>query len=453
MDAIRRFAEHVVSATYDHLPAAAVCATKTFIFDSIGVAIAGSSDPWAPRLASAVAAWGQGDESTVWGSGQRLPAQGAALVNAYQIHCLEFDCVHEGAVVHPMATLLSAVVAHAERRGSVAGKDFLTAVALGVDVACSIGAASRALMQFFRPATAGAFGAVAAIGKLEGFDIETLINAFGIVYGHICGTLQPHVEGSPLLGLQTGFNARGALTAVDLAASGLVAPHEVLEGRYGYFKLFEGGAYDLASVTGELGLVWRVTQLSHKPFPSGRLTHGVVDGLQRLQAKYRFAADDVAGVTAVVPPLVQRLVGRPDVPSPAANYARLCLPFVAATALLRGSVDVPDFRGVRLTDASVHELARRVEIVVDDNPDENALTPQTIQVTLRNGQRCDIHLESVIGHPDRPLSREQQVGKFRRCWTYGAHRLREERGDRLIALTDRLEDMVDVRELVALTVP
>jgi len=46
-------------------------------------------------------------EATVWGTGQRLPvAAAAAMVNAYQIHSQEFDCVHEGAVVHPMAAIL-----------------------------------------------------------------------------------------------------------------------------------------------------------------------------------------------------------------------------------------------------------------------------------------------------------------------------------------------------------
>ena len=38
----------------------------------------------------------------------RTSATAAAMVNAYQIHNSEFDCVHEQAVVHPMAVLLAA---------------------------------------------------------------------------------------------------------------------------------------------------------------------------------------------------------------------------------------------------------------------------------------------------------------------------------------------------------
>src|SRR5687767_13160060 len=116
-DGVQAFAAHAAGAQLEHLPPAAVAAAKTFILDTLGVAIAGSGDPDAARLADTVATWGAGGEATVLGTGQRLPAQGAAFVNAFQIHGLEFDCVHEGAVVHPMATLLSALLAHVERRG------------------------------------------------------------------------------------------------------------------------------------------------------------------------------------------------------------------------------------------------------------------------------------------------------------------------------------------------
>jgi len=452
MDGIASFAEHVARTTYERLPPAAVLAAKTFLLDSVGVAVAGSADRWAAQLAECAAGWGEGRESTILGTRDRLPVQAAALVNAYQIHCLEFDCVHERAVVHPMATLLATLFGHAERRGGVSGRDLLAAVVVGVDVACGVGLASRAAMKFFRPATAGAFGAVAAVGKLDGFDAPTLVNAFGLAYSQISGTLQPHVEGSAALGLQMGFNARGALTAVDLAARGLVGPHEVLEGRYGYLRLFEG-AYDLAPVLAGLGTVWRVTELAHKPFPSGRLTHGAVDGLLRLKRELGFAAADVVRVTVNVPPLVKRLVGRPDIPEPVASYARLCLPFVAATALLRETVDVPDFLGERLTDPRTHALAQRVALEVEEGPDENAILPQTITVVLADGREHALRLESVLGHPANPLTREQHLDKFRRCWSYGARRLDPAKGERLIALVDRLESVPDVSELVALTVP
>jgi 2-methylcitrate dehydratase PrpD len=453
VDAISRFVEHAVSLRYEHLPPAAVEATKTFVLDTLGVAIAGSGEPWAPRIAATAARWGGGADASVIGTPARLPALSAAVVNGYQIHGLEFDCVHERAVVHPMATIMAALLAEAERRGGVDGRRLVTAVVAGVDVACSLGVAARGAMRFFRPANAGAFGAVAALGVLRSLDAVALADAFGIVYGHVSGTLQPHVEGSMQLGVQIGFNARGALTAVDLAADGVPGPRDILEGRYGYLQLFEGGEYDVAPAVAALGRTWRITELSHKPFPSGRLTHGTIDAIQRLRAEHGIAAGDVERLTARVPPLVARLVGRPAVPEPGANYARLCLPFVAAVALDRGTVDVPDFRPERLRAPDLHALARRIEVVPDGNPDENAIVPQVIEVTLRDGRRHAVTLDRVLGAPDRPLAREQHLDKFRRCWGYGCARLSDDGAGRLIALVDRLESVGDVRELIALTTP
>lgn len=450
MDAVEAFAAHVVRTRYADLPPEVVEAVKTFLLDSLGVGIAGSGEPGAAQTLAAANRWGAGREAAVWGSSVRLPAPAAALVNGHQVHALEFDCVHDGAVVHPMATLLPAAFAWIERHGPVSGRDLATAIAVGVDVAVGVGMSARGPMRFFRPATAGALGAVAALGRPAGLDAETLVAAFGIAVGHLSGTLQAHVEASPLLGLQMGFNARAALTAVDLAGEGFAAPREVLEGRYGYFRLFEGDTYDVAPALADLGRRWRVAELSHKPFPSGRLTHGVVDGLLRLRAEHGFAAADVARVTARVPPLVARLVGRPDVPAPTAAYARLCLPFVAATALLRGAVDVPDFRGDRLTAPETHALAARVFVETDGNPDENAITPQEVEVALVSGRRLGTRLASVLGSPGRPLDRQAHLAKFRRCWTYGARPLDRDRAELLIARVDALHTLADVRELVAL---
>ncbi|WP_410962047.1 MmgE/PrpD family protein, partial [Salmonella sp. SAL4359] len=75
----------------------------------------------------------------------------------------------------------------AERRGArgrpVSGKELLLATVLGVEIACTIGAASRSPMRFFRPATVGGFGVVAGAGKMAGLEASTLVDAFGILYG------------------------------------------------------------------------------------------------------------------------------------------------------------------------------------------------------------------------------------------------------------------------------
>ena len=451
-DAIDAFARHVASTGFDDIPAQAIDKAKTFILDSFGVAIAGTTGPYVAELIEAARDWGAGDAASVWGHGARLPAPSAAMVNAYQTHNSEFDAIHEGAVVHAMASILAASMSDAERRGGVSGRALLEAIVLGCDVSCGIGLGATTGLSFFRPATAGAFGALAAIGKLSGLDAEGLVDGFGLLLGQISGTMQAHREGSAALGLQLGFCTRAAVMARDLAARGVTGPHDVLEGEFGYYALFEGG-HDLAGVLPALGETWRIAEISHKPFPSGRASHGSIDALLCLRRQHGFGPEDVAHVLAEVTPLVLALTGRPMIDDPGPNYARLCIPYVGAVALLGDAVEVADFRADRLGDPDVAALARRIEVVATDNPDPNALVPQRITVRLEDGTEHTLDVETVIGHPDKPLTREQHLAKFRSNWQAGVNPLPEANGEALIEAIGRLEEIADCREIAALLTP
>src|SRR6476661_1899209 len=206
-DAAYRLAAHAAGLRFSDIPPEAVAKAKVFILDTLGVGIAGGSVPEAAPLLATARGWGEGSAVSVWGTRARLAPGAAALVNAFQVHCQEYDNLHEGAVLHAMATLLPVLLAEAELRRDVTGEALVTAVVAGVDVACSLGLAARQGWRFFRPATSGGFGAVAGLARLRGFDTARTLAAFGMQLGQASGTMQAHTEGSPLLPLQIGFNA------------------------------------------------------------------------------------------------------------------------------------------------------------------------------------------------------------------------------------------------------
>ncbi len=429
MTLIDQLLMHATTLRLAALPPAAVQAALTFITDSVAVGLAGSRHPRVPQVQQAAAAWGQGGDARDWASGTRWPAATAALLNAYQIHNQEFDCVHERAVVHPLATILPALVAVAERGARqgrpVSGAALIEALVLAVDVAATIGSAQAAPMRFFRPAMCGALGATLGLAKLCGLPREVMADAFGIAYSQLAGTMQAHVEGSPMLALQVGLASRAAVTALDLARSGFSGPRDVLEGPFGYFDLFDAPLAPrldaVQAVFNQLGHIWRITELSHKPFPTGRAAQGALDGLATLQAGHGFAAADVATVHLAAPPLILRLVGRPLKAGMDVNYARLCLPYLAATYLLQGRVGLDDFARSALDDPARHALAQRVSSGPNAIADPNALTPQTVTVTLHGGGVLTIDLPAVLGHPLRPLSAAAQRAKFDACCAHAGH--------------------------------
>jgi 2-methylcitrate dehydratase PrpD len=450
--ASERFARHVAATRYEDLPSSAIEHAKIFLLDTLGVGISGSTADGAEALLRSSSRWGIGEEALVWGTSRRVPAPTAALVNGFQIHCQEFDCVHEAAVLHPLATLLPAVFAYAERAPGVSGRDLLVALAVGVDVSTTLGAASRSPLKFFRPATAGGFGATAAVGKLAGLSVEQIVHGFGIQYAQTSGTMQPHVEGSVVLPMQVGFNARAAIQSCDMAAAGIPGPLDSFEGPFGFMRVFEG-EWDLEPGLTKLGREWQISSVSHKPFPAGRAGHGLIEGLMRFAEERPFPKSEVASVRVVGPPLINRLCARPNRPAPNGNYARLCAAFIGAKVLQHDRIGLEHYRDDALTDATTHELAKLFSMRVDENPDPNALVPHEVVVSAKDGREWRWLCTEMLASPSRRLTREQHLAKFRMCCSFSAEPLGQEQVERLITTVDRLEEVRDVRELTALITP
>lgn len=375
--------------------------------DTLAVGAAGAASREAAPMLRAAAAWGSGTEARSL-SGIALPAPSAAFANAFSIHCLEWDAVHEPAVVHALSVVTATLLAVSDRRGGSPADAFLTALAVGVDIASGLGLAAEGAMRFFRPATAGIIGATLASARLLGLDRARMADALGLAYSFLGGTMQAHVEASTALPLQIANAARAALCAVDLAAAGIDGPHDVLTGPFGYAALIEPMA--LERYTATLGAIWRISEVSIKPYPSGRASHGALGALADLRDERGVSLDSVAAIELLAPPLIERLVGRPFRPGAPQSYNRLCLAYLAPLMLRDGLIDP------RL-DTTIDTLAASVRVTVDDNPDLNALSPQVLVITLRDGTTLRRVVAANPGSPQAPLSAARARTKLDLCRT------------------------------------
>lgn len=440
----RRLAEHALSVRSQALPEPVRAAVQAFTLDTIGVGVGGAASPYAPALLQAARGWGEGREAGVWASDVRLAAPHAAFMNAFLAHCQEFDCVHEAAVLHPFTVVTPVLLAEAEARG-MTGETYVAACAAGVDVAVTLGVAATSPIQFFRPATCGLFGAVAALCRARALSQAQAMTAFGYALAFASGTMQAHVEGTPALAVQVGNAARSAFWAVDIAQAGLPGPVGAIDGPYGYLALFERTS-DLERALASLGKAWRAAEVSWKPYPTGRAAHGGIDMALQLRGQ-GLAADHLHRVVVHAPPLISQLVGRPIVTPLEVNYARLCLPYAMAVALQRGAVTLADFTPSALSDRSVHDIASRIVVVDNGVADPAAFTPQSVAATLSSGRELRAETAQLPGSPARPLTREQQLEKFAANWAFGAGDVRSAHCESLIDALDRLESLPDVGPL------
>jgi 2-methylcitrate dehydratase PrpD len=416
-----RLVEHALGLDWRAVPGAVRASAALFLHDTLCVGMAGAATPGARAVLEVASAWGEGGACSVLGRPDiRLPAPSAAFVNAFQIHCQEFDCVHEPAVLHPMATVTAALLAQAERRGPVSGEAFLISLIVGVDVAVALGLAATGPLTFFRPATAGVFGSVAALARLRGFSAEATLDAFGLALAFASGTMQSHVEGKPALPLQVANAARAAIVAADLAAAGMKGPHRSIEGPFGYLSLMET-ASDLVPVLKDLSGSRRIAEVSWKPFPTGRAAHGGLVALRTLMDRHGLCPATLDRLEFRAPPLIKRLVGRPAQLGMDVAYARLCLPWLAATALTLGEVGLGDFTAEHLADPERHALAGRITVGEDGGRDPAAFTPMVAVARTRRGETFEVRIEAMLGAPSNPLTFEQHMDKARRCVAHAGH--------------------------------
>ena len=378
---------------------------ERLLADTLAGGAAGAASPEALNLLPAVRGWGAGDEARTL-SANKMPAPSAAFFNGFAIHCLEWDAVHEPAVVHALSAVTAALLAASDRAAGSESDDFLIALAVGVDIASGLGLSATGPMQFFRPATAGVIGAALAVARLEGLSHDQMADVLGLAYSFAGGTMQAHFEASIALPLQIGRAAQAAVQAVDLVKAGLSGPHDVLEGPFGYSNLVE--PLDLSSYAASLGTVWRISEVSIKPYPSGRASHGALGALAELQNAGAVSLETVLSVELFAPPLIHRLVGRQYQHDAPMSYNRLCLAFLAPLMLRDGYIDP------RLNDA-IPSLAEKVTVTLDENPDGNAMSPQRLVVRFKDGATIERQIDANLGSPDAPMSPAQYAAKYDLC--------------------------------------
>ena len=210
MDAAYSFAKCFVDTKYENLPAEVVDATKKEILDLLGVALGGVSQPGATHVRALVMDWGGKEESSIIGSTQKVPAPNAAQANATMAHSLDFDDVHEAAVMHPGIASIPVVMAVGEAQGNLSGKEFITCTALGVDMMCRLALAttpgkSPIELGWHLTSLFGFMGSAATAARVMRLDEEKIVDAMGIGYHQCAGNGQCVKDGALTKRLGPGF--------------------------------------------------------------------------------------------------------------------------------------------------------------------------------------------------------------------------------------------------------
>ena len=113
-DATQLFVANFRGVRFEDLPPEVVSITKDQVLDFFGVALGGSSEAGVGEMRDLVLEWGGAPQSSILRFGDRVPAPNAAQVNATMAHSLDFDDVHEDAIMHPGVVAIPTALAMSE---------------------------------------------------------------------------------------------------------------------------------------------------------------------------------------------------------------------------------------------------------------------------------------------------------------------------------------------------
>lgn len=451
-DAIVPLSEHVVSARFEDAPAEAVAATKRLLLDNVAVAIAGATAPACREVIDLICDWGGKAEATIAFDGRKVPHHQAVLANVMMAHALELDDLYDAAIAHASTPAIWSALAAAELKGGASGKETLFAMMLGADLMCRMArAADRTFELGYHKALLAGFAATAATGRLLGLDAQTLAQAFGVALSRAGATVQALPDGALVKRLQPAMNASDGMRAVAFARAGVTGVRNVLEGPFGFYRLFNHKPLDRDALLGDLGRRWLGAEASVKRYPSSRCTHGPIQAALELRAAHGLTADDVESVEVAVCEACRRVAGAPFAETKGSPQVdcQFNIAYTVAAALLWGDVFVAQVQEEAATDPRARALAARVKVVADPAHGERmAFAPVRVSIRTRDGRALERRLLALKGSPENSMSWDEIVAeRLDRCLAFAPRPLPREA---ILDAVAHFDELADARELMRL---
>lgn len=443
----RGIADFVSGLRFTDIPGEVIERVKLLILDSLGCAVFGAELPWSRILLDTLAETDSGQACAVWGTGRRLSAPHAALVNGTLVQGFELDDVHRVGVLHVGAVTLPGLLAVTEMRPGLSGRDFLAAAVAGYEIGPRVGMCmgqEHIGQGWHSGATVGVFSAAAAAAAALRLAPEQVVHALGIAGTQSAGLMAAQF-GAMVKRMHAGRSAQSGLYAALLAERGFTGITDVFENEYGGFcTTFSRSLdrFDRAELTAGLGSRWEVMRIALKFYSCVGSNHTTLDAIRAMQRQHPFGPGDVERITVHGSRVTVDHVGWPYVPQ-GLTSAQLNLPYCVATLLLEGDVFVDQFTEEKVADGERIRVSRLVDVVEDP-----AITARgksfrhmvRVDVRLRDGTEMTETRASPEGSEHSFASADRIVAKFRKL---AGPRIGADAAERIVDAVlgaERLED-------------
>ena len=389
------------------LPVDVLTQAERCLLDLIGVAAAGSRTSSAAMVSAYAATQmrSQDNEARILLDGRRASPAGAAFAGATTIDA--FDA-HDGHVLtkgHAGVAIVPALLAYVDSGALCNGREFLTCLVLGYEIATRAGIALHATVPDYHCSGAWNSLACAAIGaRLLGLDGKQLRHALGIAeYWGPRGQIARVCDSPSMLKDGSGWGANVGVTAALLARDGFTgAPALTIE------------RGDAASFWADLGTRWRIREQYFKAYPVCRWAQPAVEAAFALQRAHDIAADDIAAIAIESFAEALGLSSACAIPQ-TTDDVQYSLPYPVAAALVFGRLGADEVALPKLADSRVRRLLGVTSLTEDAGFSSRFPAERWARVclTLRDGRTLTSEPARARGNPENPHTDDELRDKYR----------------------------------------
>jgi 2-methylcitrate dehydratase len=447
----QRWAKFALGLNYKDIPSVAIKEAKRFLLDSIGCAFSALNNKDTQAAYDYIQDLGGKKQATVIGWGEKANLPQATLMNSLLIRALDYNDIYwEQDPSHP-SDIIPAVLSTGEFMKKN-GKEVLVGIIIAYELEMrlclaafpgvrEIGWHHATLTQLVSPVAAGRMlgltekEIVAAIG-ISGSSHFTL---GGVVAGHLTN----------MKNAADPFAVEAGVRAALLASKGYTGPVEVFEGKEGLFEVLDKVKWDRDILTKGLGEKFLINQCGYKAFPTEALTHQPITAALEVMKENNLDPKEVKEI------LVETTTRGADILSDPSKYkpttketADHSLPYCIAVAVAKGNVLPSDFEEDALRDPFVWSLLDKIKVIA--NPEIDALFPKIKRaiVTIKTSKGEYKKQEDFTkGQPERPLSEEELISKFK---ANSEKKMSPSRMENIIKTTQELENINEIREYMQL---
>jgi len=346
-------------------------------------------------------------------------------------------------VLHVGAVTLPALIAVAEMRPGMTGRDFLRAAVAGYEIGPRVGLCmgpEHISQGWHSGATVGVFSAASGAAAALKLSTDQTVHALGIAGTQSAGLMAAQY-GAMVKRMHAGRSSQSGLYGALLAEKGFTGIVNVFESEYGGFCTTFSRSNDrfrlqelTSGLAPGLGERWETMGIALKFYSCVGSNHTTLDAIRTIQARRPFKPEDVAKIVVHGSKATVEHVGWPYEPQ-GLTSAQMNLPFCIGTLLAEGDVFVDQFSDAVVTDPRRIAIANKV--AVEHDPAITARGARfrhmvRVEVHFADESREDETVEAPRGSEQKFASEADVVDKFRKL-TRGVL------GD---AGTGRIEEMV-----------